>query len=131
MNRMIGQYVDEIHARLIESPAIVAYEILRQEITSVDGKVRIKAATSDGGQAEFFIYATESEGRVTMLKYSFHWQDARGRLIRRWDNAPHYPNLPNAPHHIHHSDGAVSGTQRVPDMFVVLEEIEHALSQRQ
>lgn len=34
-------------------------------------------------------------------KYSFHWQNAKGKLISRWDNAPHYPDISSYPHHQH------------------------------
>jgi len=36
-----------------------------------------------------------------VTKYSFHWQDARARLRKRWDNASHHPELPTHPHHVH------------------------------
>ena len=28
-------------------------------------------------------------------KYSYHWQDANGKLITRWDNSPHHKHLLN------------------------------------
>ncbi len=34
-------------------------------------------------------------------KYSFHWQDNNGELIKRWDNAPHFVDLITFPHHVH------------------------------
>jgi hypothetical protein len=34
-------------------------------------------------------------------KYAFHWQDQGQNLIRRWDNAEHYPHLPAFPFHVH------------------------------
>jgi hypothetical protein len=33
--------------------------------------------------------------------YSFHWQDAAGEVISRWDNAPHFPHISTFPHHKH------------------------------
>ena len=39
-----------------------------------------------------------------MTKYHHHWQDGNGVLIKRWDNAPHYPAIDTFPHHLH--DGA-------------------------
>ena len=33
--------------------------------------------------------------------YKFHWQDSRGGLIKRWDNAPHHPEVEGFPHHLH------------------------------
>ena len=34
-------------------------------------------------------------------KYTFHWQDPDGKLISRWDNAPHFRELATFPHHKH------------------------------
>lgn len=34
-------------------------------------------------------------------KYAYHWQTKTGKLITRWDNAPHYPKLETQPHHKH------------------------------
>ena len=39
--------------------------------------------------------------------YRYHLQDAENALVRRWDNAPHYPDLPTFPHHCHLPDGTV------------------------
>ncbi len=33
--------------------------------------------------------------------YSYHWQTKEGKLIVRWDNAPHHKNLSTYPHHKH------------------------------
>lgn len=93
MNLFIRQHFDTIEVRLIESPVIISYRILRQEIGPSDGKIRIKAMLGNGGALELFEYAAESDTNVQLLKYSFHWQSADGALKRRWDNAPNYPEL--------------------------------------
>lgn len=36
-------------------------------------------------------------------KYAFHWQDQHQNVIRRWDNAEHYPHLATFPFHVHTS----------------------------
>ena len=33
-------------------------------------------------------------------KYSYHWQDENGNLIKRWDNAPDW-DVETFPHHLH------------------------------
>ena len=129
MNSIIRQRFDTIEALLIENPVIISYEVLRCEIASSDGKLRIKAVLSDGGTLELFEYVAESGGYIHLLKYSFHWQDTQAKLKKRWDNAPHYPNLPNSPHHIHLEDGLVQEIMDVTDVFSVIEQIEAALKQ--
>ena len=128
MNPGILKFFDTVESRLLESPAFKSYQIISREVAFSEGKLRIRCPLRDGGIAEFFVYVTETEGHLRFLKYSFHWQDVQARLIRRWDNAPHYPDLPNAPHHVHASDGVVSGVDDPPDIFDVIKEIEDALS---
>ena len=127
MNPIIRQRFEAAEARLIQSPVVASYQILRREIATSDGKLRVKVALTDGGSAELFEYVTESEEHINLLKYSFHWQDAQGRLRQRWDNAPHYPNLPNAPHHVHSENDSVREVTDVPDLFFVIREIEESL----
>jgi hypothetical protein len=127
MNLFIRQHFDTIEVRLIESPVIISYRILRREIGPSDGKIRIKVMLGNGGALELFEYVAESDANVQLLKYSFHWQSPDGTLKRRWDNAPHYPELPNAPHHVHCESEVVQEIIDVPDVFSIIEEIEAAL----
>ena len=123
----IRQHFDAIESHLLQSPAFKSYTIIRSEIAFSEGKLRVKSPLQNGGTAEFFIYVCETDGRIELLKYSFHWQDEQAQLIRRWDNAPHYPNLPSAPHHIHEADGSISDSETIPDLFQIFHEIEASM----
>ena len=127
MNETIARYFDDIEARLIASPAIFSYRVLRREIAPSDGKLRVKATLTNGGTAELFEYVTETSGQITTQKYSFHWQDTKGKLVVRWDNAPHHKELPNAPFHLHEAGGAVQATPGALSIVMVIEEIEKAV----
>lgn len=124
MNVVIAQYFDQIEERLISSGAVSSYRVLRREVAPSDGKLRIKVLLSDGGAAELFEYVTEAEGRVTTRRYSFHWQDAQGKLVRRWDNAPHHKERD----HSHQADGTVRGIASAMNMLEAIEEIEEERS---
>lgn len=127
MNLIIAQYFDAIEARFLQSFAIASYQILRREIAGVDGKLRANLVLVDGSVAEMFEYVREIAGQIQLLKYSFHWQEQQGRLRRRWDNAPHFPDLPNAPHHVHEGDGSVVEAKNPPNMLLVIEEFENGI----
>jgi len=127
MNPIIREHFDLLETMLIESPSVVSYRILTREIAISDGKMRVKASLIDGGNVELFEYVAEAKGQINLVKYSFHWQDAFGKLRRRWDNAPHHPELPNAPHHVHVEDDYVRQIAQVPDIFSVIRKIEDAL----
>lgn len=104
--------------------------ILSTSLTSVDGKIRIRVALIDGGLVELFEYCLDQQGQLHLRKYRFHWQDADGALIQRWDNVNHYPDLPHAPHHTHLADGSVQPIAAPPDALAVIDEIERRLALR-
>lgn len=124
MNPIIQAYFQSVEVRLIRSHVIASYQIIRQEITPVDGKLRIKIILTDDSLIEFFEYVAESSGYLRILKYSFHWQDKHKRLIKRWDNAPHHPELAYFPDHVHQDDGSVRGIDRIPDAMFIIDEVE-------
>ncbi len=127
MNHVIEHYFDEIESQLLQSSIIISYQIVRREIGPIDGKLRLKATLKDGGFMELFEYVTESNGVIQTAKYSFHWQNEVGKLKKRWDNAPHFPNLPNPPHHVHLEDGTVHEMFTIPNMLYVIEQIEESI----
>lgn len=72
-----------------------------------------------------------TEPNVTRPKYRYHLQTSDGRLISRWDNAPHHPAVPTFPDHRHDGQGGVepSAAMNVPDVLeAVLQVITPSLS---
>lgn len=55
----------------------------------------------DGSLLEMFERFQIVNGQLVVTKYRFHWQDAAGRLLKRWDNAAHHPQVSTHPHHVH------------------------------
>ena len=53
--------------------------------------------------------------------YAYHFQDAEGKLLLRYDNTRHFPELPDYPHHKHLPDRAVSTPE--PDLQTVIDEV--------
>jgi hypothetical protein len=44
-------------------------------------------------------------------KYAYHWEDALGNCICRWDNARHWPSISTFPHHKHIEDEVFESTE--------------------
>lgn len=124
MNERIRIHFDEIEARLIECPAILSYLIIRREISPDDGKLRVRSTLIGGGIFECFLYVKDTGSLIHPLKYSFHWQNAGGELVKRSDNAPHHSDLPYAPQHIHTGADHVEGFSGNPDIFAFIDEME-------
>jgi hypothetical protein len=100
----VAEYHQAVKARLIADPLIVRFEIRRERRSVDDGHLRACLMLHNGDKLEFSEYVRYVHNRIEVVTYSFHWTDSSGRLIRRWDNAPHFSHLPQAPHHIHDGD---------------------------
>jgi hypothetical protein len=127
MNERVRSHFDEIEARLIECPVILSYQIIRRDISPDDGKLRIRSTLSGGGAFECFFYVKDIEDRLHLLKYSFHWQNAEGKTVKRLDSAPHHTDLPYAPHHLHIGADHVEGFYGNPDLFAFIDDMERTL----
>ena len=128
---MISQiivYFGNLERSLLECIAIADYTVLRYEVTSTDGKMRLRAQLQDGAQVDLFEYITlDAQEQLVRLKYSYHWQSADGLLVRCWDAVNHHPYLPYAPHQVHLPDGQVQGIDPAPSITTVLDEIQASL----
>ncbi len=99
------EYLAEIRARILADPLITHWLSVREKSEGDAGQSRYRLALADGSFLEAFEwFEIKPNASPQTLKYSFHWQDANGKLLSRWDNAPHHPAIQNAPHHWH--DGA-------------------------
>ncbi len=129
MNSFIASYFDGLESLFIGSDSIRSFRIIRRQVSTSDGKLRVRIILIDDSEVELFEYVTESGGKIELRKYSFHWQTNSGALIRRWDNAPHHPSLPGEPHHVHQTDGSVAEVLNVPDTAFVISYIEDQIKQ--
>ncbi len=123
------EYLEAVKERLLTDPIVLGFQIRRERITLADGHLRVRASLSDGSFLEFTEYVERApKGQVQVVTYSYHWANAAGGLIQRWDNTPHFPDLPGFPHHIHDgASGEVAPGQPL-DIFAVLETISQTLA---
>ena len=129
MISQIVTYFGNLERGLLECVAVADYAVLRYEVATADGKLRVRARLQDGGQLELFEYiALDVQEQIVRLKYSYHWQSADGLLVRRWDAVNHHPHMPHAPHHVHLPDGQVQGVNPAPSITTVLDEIQANLT---
>ena len=47
---------------------------------------------------------TITNPEIKHLKYRYHLQTLKGKLLARWDNAPHHPEVKSHPDHLHKDD---------------------------
>ena len=99
-----AEYLASVKARIVAYPQVVRWVVVREEAQGDMGLLRYRLTLRGGGLLEMFERFQIVEGSVQVTTYSFHWQDAAGQLLKRWDNAAHHPEVLTRPHHVH--DGA-------------------------
>src|SRR5215471_5879154 len=102
---MIEAYLQGIDALLSVSPLVRDVEIVRRAIRDTEFEkvlhYRYRVLLANGDLIEMTERVLEAQGRLEVTKYRHHWQDRHSRLLKRWDNAPHYLAINTFPHHLH------------------------------
>ena len=105
---MIEAYLRRLDALLSASELVQEVEIVRRSIRDTEFEkvlhYRYRVRLSNGDLVEMTERVLEVHGALDVSKYRHHWQDRSGRLIKRWDNAPHHREIDTFPYHLH--DGA-------------------------
>lgn len=102
---------------------IASFKILLQETRSDLVKTKISVVLID----DSVIFLREIIIQNVLLDYAYHWQDADGTLIIRWDNAAHYPAISTFPHHKHVENETNVQPSYEQNLFQVLSFIKNAL----
>ncbi len=102
---MIEAYLRQIDELLSASPMVSDVEVLRRSIRDTEFErvlnYRYRVMLADGGFVEMTERVLEARGVLEVTRFRHHWQDGNGRLIKRWDNAPHHPEVDTFPNHLH------------------------------
>jgi hypothetical protein len=102
---MIEAYLREVDALLSTSPLVRDVQIMRRSIRDTEFEkvlhYRYRVLLANGDFVEMTERVLEAQGALAVTKYRHHWQDHHGRLMKRWDNAPHYPAIDTFPHNLH------------------------------
>jgi len=107
---------------LLKHRLFTSYEVLDFKQGGDFYYLKIKALLVDKSELHIREYVTEAD-----YLYSYHWQDANGKLIIRWDNSPHHRQIRTFPHHKHTPE--LEESYEV-DFEAVLKIIERRLKER-
>jgi hypothetical protein len=90
------------YAVLLSHPAVRAIQLVRYSANRLDGYLRARCTLTNGDYVEIAVHITASDQGAEIEDFRYQWMDAgQTRLLRRWDNTPHFPELPGFPHHCH------------------------------
>ncbi len=79
----------------------------------------------DGSLLSFDERVRVERNRIVKIEYRYHYQDADGVLIFRYDNAPHHPKIATYPNHLHVGERVEAAEP--PDLGDVLRRIDELL----
>ena len=112
------KFVDQFEKVAGSSPLVLSSHVEKQYGPSGD-TVYLKGSLQfiDSSVLEFAVFAAASP-EITIDKYRYQYMKKDGRLIFRYDNAPHHPEVSSFPHHKHTSDKvAVSSMPVIKDIL--------------
>jgi Family of unknown function (DUF6516) len=99
-------YYLSLQAAIQAAPQVISSTVRFEEIDANEGYLNGVIELIGGFElhlAEYFMLGPA----VDRVKYRYHLQAADGRLVGRWDNAPHHPGLATYPHHRHDAQDVV------------------------
>lgn len=119
---MVNRYLHRLYDTIISRGYIEVEQLIFDNRSNRRGTIRGRLKFHDDSLLDFGEVIILRSRQIVKLRYAYHYQNASGEVIFRYDNAPHYPKLPTHPHH-KHVGSAVEAAQ-VPDLGGILREIE-------
>ena len=120
---MIDEYFSAIKAlldRYAATPFVLAVRVTFDRRPGDQGYLTGAVAFADGSTLSCREFLDGALGALDKLSYSYHYQDAEGRLIFRYDNAMHRPPPPSREHK-HGGDLTIEAP--APELETVLSEV--------
>jgi hypothetical protein len=119
--RTIEEYFTHVY-QLVQGLPHVQAERYEEHILSVTrGNLRIRLRFPDQALLEMSEAVVLMAEELRWLGYRYHYQDASGAMLFRYDNAPHHPEIPTHPDHKHAGDRIVASAH--PSIEQVLQEV--------
>jgi hypothetical protein len=124
----LSRYLDRLYATIHSRSEIVVeeFELFDQSATAGrTSELFMRLRFWDGSLLQVEEALVVRAFAIVKVRYNYHYQRADGKLVFRYDNAPHYADLPGFPEHRHGGDQVLSAP--APDLSEVLREIDEHL----
>ena len=118
---MIEAYFRQLELLIAQTVIIASSTVTYDKRSPQIGFIRGSLYFINGSVLHFREFANVQSGAERYM-YVYHYQEADGTLIFRYDNTHHFPNLPNFPHK-HEGDEASVMSAAEPDLQTILNEI--------
>ena len=117
---LIEEYFKKIEADIANCPYIFESRVLKDKRSLYIGIIEGDIYFIDESVLHFIEFVSVKE-KTEKYKYSYHYQDKYGKILFRYDMAPHYKEIETFPHHKHGSSKNVIKAS-APSLARVLDE---------
>lgn len=119
------QYLTRLYTIIYTRGDIEVETLNFEQPSTLEGRIEGRLRFPNGS---ILVFEEKALGRgkdIEKTEYRYHYQSADGRMLFRYDNAPHHPEIATYPHHVHVGDWVE--TAEPPDLTDVLRRIDHFL----
>lgn len=96
---------------LFNNPLIKNSKIIKEKRSLRIALINGKCILIDNSEFHFMEFI-DTHNKSIVRSYRYHFQDNTGKLIFRYDCAPHYPELQTFPHHKHLGSTVIESRQK-------------------
>ena len=97
---LIEDYFQEIESDIANCPYVSESRLLKDKRSLHIGIIEGEIGFVDESALYFIEFVTVKD-KTERYKYSYHYQDRDGKVIFRYDMAPHHKKIETYPHHKH------------------------------
>ena len=121
---LIEEYFLHLERLLTLCPQVERVTLTKEKRAPSIGFVKGEIVFAGGSQL-FIMEFVHTEPGIFKAKYRYHYQDAAGHPLWRYDNAPHYrtETFPDHKHTFHSAAGETVSAAHSPTIEALLDEI--------
>lgn len=120
---MIETYFEQLEEIINHSSLILRSDLEKIKFDDFSGIIRGRLHFDKGILDFIDVLTTKNNPMYIKKKYKYHFMNAEGDLIFRYDNVPHHPELKSFPHHKHTQDKIFDAVE--PSLILILTEIKN------
>ncbi|RLC14904.1 MAG: hypothetical protein DRI57_13720 [Deltaproteobacteria bacterium] len=119
---MINSHFQAVEKTINDDPLVITFDLERIYTSQIRAYIKGKINFADGTSLALFQHVQIAENGLDITDYRYHYMNADGQMIFRYDNAPHHREIETFPHHKHLQTGLQCAI--MPTVKDILREID-------